>query len=173
MAWSQTAPTLPDGKAWEQEQTVYGQIQTLYHMHWTARIVRLKGNQIAVHVKEWCTRGSSANASWFQPPSTFGVTIAVNGNASEEEALTAGRQYATVEWYYTGSASSGASVTLTFNDGLSPAVSVTFTAPEMDANPVRVKVSGEWKEATAVRIKVGGVWKNVVAVRIKVGGVWK
>lgn len=170
MAWSQTAPTLPEGKTWEQEQTVYGQIQTLYHMHWTARIARLKGNQIAVRVKEWCTRGSAANASWFQPPSTFGVTVSVNGQAGTEEALTAGRQYATIEWYYTGSASSGATVTLTFNDGISPAVTVTFTAPDADGDVLYLKVGGTWKQTTQYR--KGGTWKNALA-KFKTGGAWK
>ena len=170
MAWSQTAPTLPDGKAWEQEQTVYGQIQPLFHMHWTVRIARLKGNQIAVYVKEWCTRGSASNPNWFAPPDTFGVTVSVNGQAGTEDALTAGKQYAVVEWYYTGSAGSGATVTLTFNDGTSPAVTVTLTAPDADGDVLYFKTGGTWKQTTLYR--KGGTWKNALA-KFKAGGIWK
>ena len=172
MAWSQTAPTLPDGKAWEQEKTTQGRIQTLFHMHWTVRIARLKGNQIAIYVKEWCTRGSASQSSWFSPPSTFGVTVAVNGSAGEEEALTAGAQYAAVEWYYTGSAGSGATVTLTLNDGTSPAVTVTFTAPDADGDVLYLKVGGTWKQASAVYVKSSGAWKEG-QLKINVGGAWK
>lgn len=170
MAWSQTAPTLPDGKTWEQEQTVQGRIQTLFHMHWTAKIARLKGNQIAIYVKEWCTKGSAANASWFSPPSTFGATVSVNGQAGTEEALTAGSQYAVIEWYYTGSAGSGATVTLTLNDGTSPAVIVTFIAPDADGDVLYFKVGGTWKQTTLYR--KGGAWKNALA-KFKAGGIWK
>lgn len=156
MSWSQTAPTLPDGKAWEQEQTTQGHIQTLFHMHWTAKIARLKGNQIAIYVKEWCTRGNAANASWFSPPSTFGATVSVNGQAGTEEALTAGAEYAVVEWYYTGSAGSGATVTLTLNDGTSPAVTVTFTAPDADGDVLYLNVNGAAKQVTRVLLNVNG-----------------
>lgn len=162
MSWSQTAPTLPDGKAWEQEQTTQGHIQTLFHMHWTAKIARLKGNQIAIYVKEWCTRGSAANASWFSPPSTFGATVSVNGQAGTEEALTAGAQYAVVEWYYTGSAGSGATVTLTLNDGTSPAVTVTFTAPDADGDVLYLNVNGAAKQVTRVLLNVNGTAKEAL-----------
>ena len=162
MAWSQTAPTLPDGKTWEQEQTVQGRIQTLFHMHWTAKIARLKGNQIAIYVKEWCTKGSAANASWFSPPSTFGATVSVNGQAGTEEALTAGAQYAAVEWYYTGSAGSGATVTLTLNDGTSPAVTVTFTAPDADGDVLYLNVNGVAKQVTRVLLNVNGTAKEAL-----------
>lgn len=162
MSWSQTAPTLPDGKAWEQEQTTQGHIQTLFQMHWTAKIARLKGNQIAIYVKEWCTRGSAANASWFSPPSTFGATVSVNGQAGTEEALTAGAQYAVVEWYYTGSAGSGATVTLTLNDGTSPAVTVTFTAPDADGDILYLNVNGTAKQVTRVLLNVNGTAQEVL-----------
>ena len=172
MAWSTTAPTLPDGKAWEQEQTTQGRIQTLFHMHWTVRIARLKGNQIAIYVKEWCTRGSAANESWFSPPSTFGVTVSVNGQAGTEKALTAGAGYKVVEWYYTGSAGSGATVTLTLNDGTSPAVTVTFTAPDADGDVLYFKTGGTWKQASAVYVKSSGAWKEG-QLKIKTEGAWK
>lgn len=170
MAWSQTAPTLPDGKAWEQEQTTQGQIQALFHMHWTVRIARLERNQIAVYVKEWCTRGSTANPDWFNPPSTFGVTVSVNGSAGTEEALTAGKQDKVVEWYYTGSAGSGAAVTLTLNDGTSTAVTVTLTAPDADGDVLYFKTGGTWKQTTLYR--KGGTWKNALA-KFKSEGAWK
>ena len=172
MAWSQTAPTLPDGKNWEQEQTTAGSIQTLYHMHWTAKIARLKGNQIAIYVKEWCTKGSAAQSSWFSPPSTFGVTVAVNGIAGEEEALTAGTQYAAVEWYYTGNAPSGATVTLSLNDGLSSVRTLTFTAPDADGDVLYLNVGGTWKQASAVYVKSSGAWKEG-QLKIKSEGAWK
>lgn len=171
MGWTQTAPTLPDGKTWEQEQTTQGLIQTLFHMHWTAKIARLKGNQIAIYVKEWCTRGSASEASWFSPPSTFSAAVSVNGQSGEEEALTAGTQYNAVTWYFTGAAPSGAAVTLTLNDGLSGARTITFTAPETDGNQTFVKVSGIWQPGQ-MKIKVGGVWTDA-PVKIKVGGSWK
>lgn len=172
MAWSQTAPSLPDSKAWEQEQTTTGSIQTLYHMHWTAKIARLKGNQIAVYVKEWCTKGSAADASWFNPPSTFGVTVAVNGSSGEEEALTAGARYAAVEWYCTVNAPSGATVTLSLNDGLSSIRTLTFTAPDADGNVLYLNVGGTWKQASSVYVKVSGAWKDALA-KIKSEGAWK
>lgn len=156
MAWSKTAPTLPDGKTWEQEQTTQGRIQTLFHMHWTAKIARLKGNQIAIYVKEWCTRGSSSNESWFSPPSTFGVTVSVNGQDGTEKALTAGAQYAIIEWYYTGSAGSGATVTLTLNDGSSGARTITFTAPDADGDVLYLNVNGAAKQVTRVLLNVNG-----------------
>lgn len=170
MAWSQTAPTLPDGKAWEQEQTVQGQIQSLFHMHWKVKIARLEKNQIAVYVLEWCTRGSTANPSWFSPPSTFGATVSVNGQAGTEEALAAGKLDKGVEWYYIGSAGSGATVTLTLNDGTSPAVIVTFIAPDADGDVLYFKVGGTWKQTTLYR--KGGTWKNALA-KFKSEGAWK
>lgn len=172
MGWSTTAPTLPDGKAWEQEQTTTGSIQTLYHMHWTAKIARLKGNQIAVYVKEWCTIGSASQSSWFSPPSTFGVTVDVNGSAGEEEALTAGAGYAAVEWYYIGNAPSGATVTLSLNDGLSSIRTITFTAPDAEGNVLYLNVGGTWKQASSAYVKISGAWKDALA-KINVGGTWK
>lgn len=145
MSWSQTAPILPAGVAWEQEQTTQGQIQALFHMHWTAKIVRLEGDQIGIYVKEWCTRGSTANANWFSPPSTFSAAVSTDTQAGSAEALTAGRQYAAIEWYYTGSAGSGAAVTLTLNDGTSPAAIISFTAPAtLLQQAIWQKQSGGW-----------------------------
>ena len=64
MAWSQTAPELPSGSAWEQEKSVSGAAN-----HWSLSgklyIARLNGRQFAV--KAELTSGNGSYGTYYPP----------------------------------------------------------------------------------------------------------
>ena len=167
MAWSQTAPTLPSGSAWEQEKSVSGSSN-----HWSFSgklyIARLNGRQFAVKAEL-----TSANGSYgtYYPPSNWKLRCDIGGVTGTENT-SFGVTKGTATFYFVGEAGDG--VTITANvGGVDAAVAVqtaTFTAPALLGSTLYFKVGGTWKQATLYR--KGGAWKNALA-KFKAGGTWK
>ena len=168
MAWSQTAPTLPSGSAWEQEKSVYGRAN-----HWSLSgklyIARLNGNQFAVKAELTSDNGSYGT---YYPPSKWTLRCDIGGvSGTEDTSFDVSK--GTTTFYFVGEAGEG--VTIAAKVGcVNDVVAVqtaTFTAPALFGATVYVKIGGGWKPAQ-VKVKIGGVWKDAVA-KIKVGGTWK
>lgn len=167
MAWSQTAPELPSGSAWEQEKSISG-----WANHWSfsgkLSIARLNGRQFVVKAEL-----TSANGSYgtYYPPEKWKLRCDVGGVAGTEDT-SFGVTKGTTTFYFVGEAGEG--VTITANvGGVDAAVAVqtaTFTAPALLGSTLYFKVGGTWKQATLYR--KGGAWKNALA-KFKAGGIWK
>lgn len=167
MAWSQTAPTLPSGSAWEQEKSVSGTAN-----HWSLSgklyIARLNGNQFAIKAEL-----TSANGSYgtYYPPSNWKLRCDI-GDVIGTDDTSFGVSKGTTTFYFVGEAGEG--VTITANvGGVDAPVAVqtaTFTAPALLGSTVYFKVGGVWKQTTLYR--KGGAWKNALA-EFKAGGIWK
>lgn len=168
MAWSQTAPELPSGSAWEQEKSISG-----WANHWSfsgkLSIARLNGRQFVVKAEL-----TSANGSYgtYYPPEKWKLRCDV-GDVTGTEDTSFGVTKGTTTFYFVGEAGEG--VTITANvGGVDAAVAVqtaTFTAPALFGATVYIKTGGGWKPAQ-VKVKTGGGWKDVVA-KFKAGGTWK
>lgn len=167
MAWSQTAPTLPSGSAWEQEKSISGVAN-----HWSLSgklyIARLNGRQFAVKAELTSTNGSYGS---YYPPSNWKLRCDVGGVVGTEDT-SFGVTKGTTTFYFVGEAGEG--VTITANvGGVDAAVAVqtaTFAAPALLGSTIYLKVGGTWKQATLYR--KGGAWKNALA-KFKMGGAWK
>ena len=167
MAWSQTAPVLPSGSAWEQEKSISGWSN---HWNFTGKlyIARLNGNQFAIKAELTSANGTSGT---YYPPSNWKLRCDVGGVAGTEDT-SFDVSKGTTTFYFVGEAGEG--VTITANvGGVDAAVAVqtaTFTAPALLGSTVYFKVGGVWKQATLYR--KGGTWKNALA-KFKAGGTWK
>jgi hypothetical protein len=167
MAWSQTAPELPSGSAWEQEKSVSGRAN-----HWslsgTLYIARLNGRQFAVKAEL-----TSANGSYgtYYPPSKWTLRCDIGGvSGTEDTSFDVSK--GTTTFYFVGEAGEGVNITVKVG-GIGAAVAVqtaTFTAPALLGSTLYFKVGGTWKQATLYR--KGGTWKNALA-EFKAGGTWK
>ena len=167
MAWSQTAPELPSGSAWEQEKSVSGRAN-----HWslsgTLYIARLNGRQFAVKAEL-----TSANGSYgtYYPPSKWTLRCDIGGvSGTEDTSFDVSK--GTTTFYFVGDAGEGVNITAKVG-GVGAAVAVqtaTFTAPALLGSTLYFKVGGTWKQATLYR--KGGTWKNALA-KFKAGGTWK
>lgn len=167
MAWSQTAPELPSGSAWEQEKSVYGRAN-----HWslsgTLHIARLNGRQFAIKAEL-----TSANGSYgtYYPPSKWTLRCDIGGvSGTEDTSFDVSK--GTTTFYFVGEAREGVNITVKVG-GVGAAVAVqtaTFTAPALLGSTLYFKVGGTWKQATLYR--KGGTWKNALA-KFKAGGTWK
>lgn len=167
MAWSQTAPELPSGSAWEQEKSVSGRAN-----HWslsgTLYIARLNGRQFAVKAEL-----TSANGSYgtYYPPSKWTLRCDIGGvSGTEDTSFDVSK--GTTTFYFVGEAGEGVNITVKVG-GVGAAVAVqtaTFTAPALLGSTLYFKVGGTWKQATLYR--KGGTWKNSLA-EFKAGGTWK
>ena len=167
MAWSQTAPELPSGSAWEQEKSISGAAN-----HWSLSgklyIARLNGNQFAIKAEL-----TSANGSYgtYYPPANWKLRCDV-GDVTGTEDTSFDVVKGTTTFYFIGEAGEGVNITAKVG-GVGAAVAVqtaTFTAPALLGATLYFKVGGVWKQATLYR--KGGAWKNALA-KIKVGGTWK
>ena len=167
MAWSQTAPTLPSGSAWEQEKSVSG-VSNHWSLSGKLYIARLNGRQFAV--KAELTSGNGSYGTYY-PPAKWKLRCDIGGVAGTEDT-SFGVSKGTTTFYFVGEAGEG--VTITANvGGVDAAVAVqtaTFTAPALHGATVFLKVGGTWKQATLYR--KGGTWKNALA-KFKTGGAWK
>ena len=167
MAWSQTAPELPGGSAWEQEKSVSGWSN---HWNFTGKlyIARLNGRQFAV--KAELTSGNGSYGTYY-PPAKWKLRCDIGGVTGTENT-SFGVTKGTTTFYFVGEAGEG--VTITANvGGVDAAVAVqtaTFTAPALLGSTLYFKVGGTWKQATLYR--KGGTWKNALA-KFKTGGTWK
>lgn len=168
MAWSQTAPELPGGSAWEQEKSISGWSN---HWNFTGKlyIARLNGRQFAVKAEL-----TSANGTYgtYYPPANWKLRCDVGGvTGTEDTSFDVSK--GTTTFYFVGDAGEGVNITVKVG-GVDAAVAVqtaTFTAPALFGATVYVKIGGVWKSAQ-IKVKIGGVWKDAVA-KIKVGGTWK
>nr|DAV40278.1 MAG TPA: hypothetical protein [Caudoviricetes sp.] len=167
MAWSQTAPELPSGSAWEQEKSVYGRAN-----HWslsgTLHIARLNGRQFVIKAEL-----TSANGSYgtYYPPEKWTLRCDIGGvTGTEDTSFDVSK--GTTTFYFVGEAGEGVNITVKVG-GVGAAVAVqtaTFTAPALLGLTLYFKVGGTWKQATLYR--KGGTWKNALA-KFKAGGTWK
>ncbi len=167
MAWSQTAPTLPSGSAWEQEKSVFGRAN-----HWSISgklyIARLNGRQFAVKAELTSDNGSYGT---YYPPSKWTLRCDIAGvSGTEDTSFDVSK--GTTTFYFVGDAGEGVNITAKVG-GVGAAVAVqtaTFTAPALLGSTLYFKVGGTWKQATLYR--KGGTWKNALE-KFKAGGTWK
>ena len=167
MAWSQTAPELPSGSAWEQEKSISGAAN---HWRLTGKlyIARLNGKQFAV--KAELTSGNGEYGTYY-PPDKWTLRCDIGGVAGTADT-SFGVTKGTTTFYFVGEAGEGVTITAKVG-GVDAAVAVqtaTFTAPALLGSTIYFKVSGVWKQATLYR--KGGTWKNALA-EFKAGGTWK
>ena len=167
MAWSQTAPTLPSGSAWEQEKSISGWSN---HWNFTGKlyIARLNGRQFAVKAVLTSTNGSYGT---YYPPSKWKLRCDI-GDVTGTEDTSFDVSKGTTTFYFIGEAGEGVNITVKVG-GVDAAVAVqteTFAAPALLGSTIYFKVSGVWKQTTLYR--KGGNWKNALA-KFKAGGIWK
>ena len=148
MAWSQTAPELPSGSAWEQEKSISGWSN---HWNFTGKlyIARLNGRQFAVKAELTSTNGSYGT---YYPPSNWKLRCDVGGVAGTEDT-SFGVTKGTTTFYFVGEAGEGVTITVKVG-GVDAAVAVqtaTFTAPALLGSTLYFKVGGTWKQATLYR----------------------
>ena len=167
MAWSQTAPELPSGSAWEQEKSISGVAN-----HWSFSgklyIARLNGRQFAV--KAELTSGNGSYGTYY-PPAKWKLRCDVGGVTGTEDtsfSVTKG----TTTFYFVGEAGEGVTITANVGGVDIPVATqtATFAAPALLGSTLYFKTGGTWKQATLYR--KGGTWKNALA-KFKAGGIWK
>lgn len=167
MAWSQTAPVLPSGSAWEQEKSISGWSN---HWNFTGKlyIARLNGNQFAIKAELTSDNGSYGT---YYPPEKWKLRCDV-GDVTGTEDTSFDVSKGTTTFYFVGEAGEGVNITVKVG-GVDAAVAVqtaTFTAPALLGATLYFKVGGTWKQATLYR--KGGTWKNALA-KFKSEGAWK
>ena len=168
MAWSQTAPELPSGSAWEQEKSISGRSN-----HWSLSgklyIARLNGRQFAIKAELTSDNGSYGT---YYPPTNWKLRCDIGGvTGTEDTSFEVSK--GTTTFYFIGEAGEGVTITVKVGcvNNVVAVQTATFTAPALFGATVYVKIGGGWKPAQ-VKVKIGGVWKDAVA-KIKVGGTWK
>ena len=159
MAWSQTAPELPSGSAWEQEKSISG-----WSNHWnftgTLYIARLNGNQFAIKAEL-----TSANGSYgtYYPPEKWKLRCDIGGVTGTEDTsfdVVKG----TTTFYFIGEAGEGVTITAAIG-GVDAAVAVqtaTFTAPALFGDVLYLNVNGTAKQVTRVLLNVNGTAKEAL-----------
>ena len=167
MAWSQTAPELPSGSAWEQEKSISG-VANHWSLSGKLSIARLNGRQFAV--KAELTSGNGSYGTYY-PPAKWKLRCDVGGVTGTEDtsfSVTKG----TTTFYFVGEAGEGVTITANVGGVDIPVATqtATFAAPALLGSTIYFKVSGVWKQATLYR--KGGTWKNALA-EFKAGGIWK
>lgn len=153
MAWSQTAPELPSGSAWEQEKSISGAAN-----HWSFSgklyIARLNGRQFVV--KAELTSGNGSYGTYY-PPSNWKLRCDIGGVTGTEDT-SFGVTKGTTTFYFVGEAGEG--VTITANvGGVDAAVAVqtaTFVAPALFGDILYLNVNGAAKQVTRVLLNVNG-----------------
>ena len=167
MAWSQTAPELPGGSAWEQGKSVSGVAN-----HWSLSgklyIARLNGRQFAV--KAELTSGNGSYGTYY-PPEKWKLRCDI-GSVTGTEDTSFGVSKGTTTFYFVGEAGEGVTITANVGGVDIPVATqtATFAAPALLGSTLYFKVGGTWKQATLYR--KGGTWKNALA-EFKAGGTWK
>ena len=168
MGWTQTAPELPSGSAWEQEKSVYGSAN-----HWSLSgklyIARLNGRQFAV--KAELTSGNGEYGTYY-PPEKWTLRCDIGGVTGTADT-SFGVSKGTKTFYFVGEAGEGVTITAKVGavNNVVDVQTATFAAHALLGSTIYVKIGGVWKSAQ-IKVKIGGVWKDVVA-KIKVGGTWK
>lgn len=169
MAWSTSAPTLPNGSSWVQKGTTSWENNHIQIVS-TVSVARLDGDQIAVRITETRTQ----HGTYWQKDNYLRVDIGgVTGTAYTTAWAASPGVAASI--YYTGTAAAGETVNVIvgFREDMSTSQkTVSFSAPELLGPTVWLNVGGTWKKAKTVHIKANGAWKES-RVKINVGGAWK
>ena len=168
MAWSQTAPELPSGSAWEQEKSISG-VSNHWNLTGKLYIARLNGRQFAVKAELTSTNGTYGT---YYPPRKWTLQCDIGGvTGAEDTSFTVVK--GTVTFYFVGEAGGGVNITVTVGgvDAAFGPKTVVFTAPALLGATVYIKTGGGWKPAQ-VKVKTGSGWKDAVA-KFKAGGTWK
>lgn len=128
MAWTTTAPTLPNGSSWVQEQTT-----NFVANHWTLDttryIARLDGNNIAVKVVAVMSNGSYGT---FYTPGKYYLSLSAGGETVTDTTIYTMNK-GTQTFYCVGVAEPGSTVSTTIGyvDSSSSRKKITFTAPAL------------------------------------------
>ena len=159
MAWSQTAPVLPSGSAWEQEKSISGWSN---HWNFTGKlyIARLNGRQFAVKAEL-----TSANGTYgtYYPPSKWTLQCDIGGVTGTEDT-SFDVVNGTTTFYFVSEAGEGVNITVTVG-GVSAAFApktATFTAPALFGDVLYLNVNGAAKQVTRVLLNVNGTAKEVL-----------
>lgn len=169
MAWSQTAPELPSGSAWEQEKIIS---RAANHWELTGKlyIARLNGRQFAV--KAELTSGNGEYGTYY-PPEKWTLRCDIGGvTGTEDTSFDVSK--GTTTFYFVDEAGEGVAITAMVG-GVDAAFAVqtaTFAAPALLGSTIYLKVGGAWKQASSVYVKISGAWKDAL-VKIKSEGAWK
>ena len=153
MAWSQTAPTLPSGSAWEQEKIIS---KAANHWRITGKlyIARLNGRQFAV--KAELTSGNGEYGTYY-PPEKWTLRCDV-GDVTGTEDTSFDVSKGTTTFYFVGEAEEGVTITAKVG-GVDAAVAVqtaTFIAPALFGDALYLNVNGTAKQVTRVLLNVNG-----------------
>ena len=153
MAWSQTAPELPSGSAWEQEKIIS---KAANHWRITGKlyIARLNGRQFAV--KAELTSGNGEYGTYY-PPEKWTLRCDV-GDVTGTEDTSFDVSKGTTTFYFVGEAGEGVTITAKVG-GVGAAVAVqtaTFTAPALLGDILYLNVNGTAKQVTRVLLNVNG-----------------
>ena len=153
MAWSQTAPELPSGSAWEQEKSISGAAN-----HWRITgklyIARLNGRQFAV--KAAVTSGNGEYGTYY-PPTNWKLRCDI-GDVTGTEDTSFEVSKGTTTFYFVGEAGEGVTITAKVG-GVDAAVAVqtaTFAAPALLGDTLYLNVNGSAKQVTRVLLNVNG-----------------
>lgn len=151
MAWSTTAPTLPDGSAWDQTQST-----SVQYNYWTLKteqsIARLADNQIGVRVVATASNGSYGS---FISPGKYSLQCnidGVTGTADTSYTLSKGTQ----TFYFTGDAQANVTVVsicgYADSTASKTAGTVSFTAPAiLVSSKLWKKISGVWTQVATLK----------------------
>ena len=171
MAWSTTAPTLPNGSEWTQVGTISIPNAQL-DVTGTVFCARLDDQGFALKIAETRTfHLTNPNFTDFYKTYHRCDVAGVTGEAYTESRF--GNSGSTKTYYFTGIAEAGASIKVVIGVKVDVATQkISFTAPELLGPSVYIKVGGAWKKASSVYIRSGGAWKES-RVKINAGGTWK
>lgn len=159
MAWSQTAPELPSGSAWEQEKSVYGRAN-----HWslsgTLYIARLSGRQFAI--KAELTSGNGSYGTYY-PPEKWKLRCDV-GDVTGTEDTSFDVSKGTTTFYFVGEAGEGVNITAKVGavNNVVDVQTATFTAPALFGDVLYLNVNGTAKQVTRVLLNVNGTAKEAI-----------
>lgn len=153
MAWSQTAPELPSGSAWEQEKSISGAAN-----HWRITgqlyIARLNGRQFAV--KAEVTSGNGEYGTYY-PPEKWNLRCDI-GDVTGTRDASFDVYKGTTTFYFVGEAGEGVTITARVG-GVGAAVAIqtaTFSAPALFGDILYLNVNGSAKQVTRVLLNANG-----------------
>lgn len=159
MAWSQTAPVLPSGSAWEQEKSVSGRAN-----HWslsgTLHIARLNGRQFAI--KAELTSGNGSYGTYY-PPEKWKLRCDV-GDVTGTEDTSFDVSKGTTTFYFVGEAGEGVTIAAKVGcvNNVVDVQTATFTAPALFGDVLYLNVNGAAKQVTRVLLNVNGTAKEAL-----------
>ena len=169
--WTETAPTLPSGSAYEQNKE-FADGSNHWAMSGNVSIARLDGNGFVIKLVATSSNGSYGT---YYAPSSWLLRCDI-GRTQGGEDTSFGIEKGTSTFYYIGEASPGTTIKVNINGigGIGSAVetqTITFSAPAFLGIIAYVNVNGTWKQATPW-VNIGGTWKQVVPY-INNAGTWK